>query len=92
MGTDSGAGAHGQSAREIVARVRDAGQPAREALAGATSLAAEALGMKDRIGAVASGYEADLIGVDGDPLSDITALGRVVFVMKGGKVLKNVAP
>jgi imidazolonepropionase-like amidohydrolase len=90
MGTDSGAGAHGQSAREIVSRVRDAGQPAMDAIVGATSLAAEALGMKDRIGAVASGYEADLM-VDGEPHRDITALRRVVFVMKGGKVLKNVA-
>jgi imidazolonepropionase-like amidohydrolase len=61
-----------------------------DAIVGATSLNADALGMKDRIGAVASGYEADLIVVDGDPLSDITALRRVVFVMKGGKVLKNV--
>jgi imidazolonepropionase-like amidohydrolase len=62
-----------------------------DAIAGATSLAAQALGLGDRIGAVAPGFEADLIGVDGDPLADITALRRVVFVMKGGKVYKNVA-
>jgi imidazolonepropionase-like amidohydrolase len=62
-----------------------------DAITGATSLAAEALGMKDAIGVIAPGYEADMIAVDGDPLTDITALRRVVFVMKGGRVLKNVA-
>ena len=92
MGTDAGAGAHGQNAREIVYRVQTGGQSAMDAIMGATSLAAEALGMKDAIGVIAPGFEADLIGIDGDPLTDITALRRVVFVMKGGKVLKNVAP
>ena len=92
MGTDAGAGAHGQNAREIVYRVQTGGQSAMDAIMGATSLAAEALGMKDTIGVIAPGFEADLIGIDGNPLTDITALRRVVFVMKGGKVLKNVAP
>jgi len=90
MGTDAGAGAHGQNAREIVYRVQRAGQPPMDAIVGATSLAAEALGMNDRIGSIAPGLEADLIAVDGDPIKDITALQRVVFVMKGGKVYKNV--
>jgi imidazolonepropionase-like amidohydrolase len=92
MGTDAGAGAHGQNAREIVYRVQTGGQPAMQAIIGATSLAAEALGMKDTVGVIAPGYEADMIAVDGDPLTDITALRRVVFVMKGGKVFKNIAP
>ena len=92
MGTDAGAGAHGQNAREIVYRVQTGGQPAMDAIVGATSLAAQALGLANRIGAVAAGFEADLIAVDGDPLTDITALRRVVFVMKGGKVYKNVSP
>jgi imidazolonepropionase-like amidohydrolase len=91
MGTDAVAGAHGQNAREIIHRVQAAGQPAMDAIIGATSLAAESLGMKDRIGSIAPGMEADLIVVDGDPLRDITALRRVVFVMKGGKVYKNIA-
>jgi len=91
MGTDAGAGAHGKNAQEIIYRVQNAGQPAMDAIIGATSLAAEALGMKDTIGIVAPGYEADLIAVDGDPIKDVTALRRVVFVMKDGHIYKNVA-
>jgi len=91
MGTDAGAGAHGRSAEEIIYRVQIAGQPARDALAGTTSLNAQSLGLADRVGALAAGLDADLIAVDGDPLQDITALRRVVFVMKGGVVYKNVA-
>jgi imidazolonepropionase-like amidohydrolase len=89
MGTDATAGAHGQNAREIMYRVQVAGQPAMDAIVAATSLNAEALGMADRIGAIAPGMEADLIAVDGDPVADITALQRVVFVMKGGRVYRN---
>ena len=91
MGTDAGAGAHGRNAEEIVYRVQAAGQPARDAIVGATSLNAASLGLTDRIGALAAGLDADPIAVDGDPLQDITALRRVVFVMKGGTVYKNVA-
>jgi len=89
FGTDSTAGAHGQMARELIYRVQVAGQPAMDAIIQATSLPAEALGLKGITGAVAPGMEADLIAVDGDPLKDITALRRVRFVMKGGKVYKN---
>lgn len=89
MGTDAGAGAHGRNADEVIGRVRDGGQRPMDALIGVTSLAAEALGLGDRIGAIAPGFEADLVAVSGDPLGDITALSRVVFVMKGGKVYRN---
>ena len=92
MGTDAGAGAHGRSAEEIVYRVQVAGQPAGDAIVDATSHNAAALGLADKIGALAPGLEADIIAVDGDPLKDVTALRRVVFVMKGGRVYKNVAP
>ena len=88
MGNDATAGAHGQKARQIEYRVKTGGQKHMDAIIAATSLNAEALGMKDRIGAIATGMEADLIAVDGNPLEDITALQRVVFVMKGGKVYK----
>jgi imidazolonepropionase-like amidohydrolase len=92
MGTDATAGAHGQNAREIIYRVKEAGQPPLDAIAGATSLGATALGLGDKIGTVAVGMAADLIAVDGDPLQDITALRRVVFVLKGGAVAKGIPP
>jgi imidazolonepropionase-like amidohydrolase len=61
------------------------------ALISATSLAAESMDMADQIGAIAPGLKADLIAVEGDPLKDITAMRRVIFVMKGGNIYKNVA-
>ena len=90
MGTDAGAGMHGQNAREVIYRVNVGGQKAMDAITGVTSLNAASLGMQDRIGAVAVGMEADLIAVVGDPAQDITALQRVGFVMRGGTVYKNV--
>lgn len=89
MGTDAVAGAHGQNAREIVARVKNGGQSPMEAIIGATSLAAESMRLDKEIGAVAPGLQADLVAVDGDPLQDIETLRRVGFVMKGGVVYRN---
>jgi imidazolonepropionase-like amidohydrolase len=63
----------------------------RHAIRAVTALNAAARGLGGRIGTLAPGMEADLIAVDGDRLSDITALQRVVFVMKGGEVYRNVA-
>jgi imidazolonepropionase-like amidohydrolase len=88
MGTDAVAGAHGQNAREIVARVA-AGQKAMDAIIGATSLAAQSMNLGDTIGAVAAGFEADIVAVPGNPLTDISALRNVTFVMKGGRVYKK---
>jgi imidazolonepropionase-like amidohydrolase len=90
MGTDAVAGAHGHNADELVARVKDGGQKPMDAIVSATSLAARSLRLDKTIGTLAPGYEADLVAVDGDPTTDITALTRVAFVMKGGKVYKNV--
>jgi len=92
FGSDALAGAHGRNAEEFVIRVRDGGVEPMAALVSANSLGAEALGMADRIGSIAPGMEADIIALDGDPLKDITAVRRVVFVMKGGVVYKNTRP
>jgi len=91
FGTDAVAGAHGHNIEELIYRVQKGGQDAGAAILSATSVAAESLKMGDRIGAIAPGMGADIIAVEGDPLKDVTALRRVVFVMKDGKVYKNVA-
>src|SRR5436190_5487628 len=91
-GTDAVAGAHGHNADEIVERVRQGNQKPMDAIVSATSLSAESLGLGKTIGTLAAGFEADLVGLDGNPLNDITAVTRVAFVMKGGKVFKHVAP
>ena len=88
MGTDAVAGAHGQNAREIIARVA-AGQKPMDAIIGATSLSAESLGMGNTIGTLAPGFEADIVAVQGDPTKDIAVLRKVGFVMTGGKVVKK---
>ena len=87
FGTDAVAGSHGRNFQEIEYRVTTGGQKPMDAITSATSLAAESLGLGDRIGTIVAGYEADLIAVDGDPLRDINALSHVSFVMKGGRVV-----
>jgi imidazolonepropionase-like amidohydrolase len=91
FGSDAVAGTHGRNAEEFVIRVRDCGVDAMAALVSANALGAEALGMADRIGSIAPGLQADIIALDGDPLKDIAAVRRVVFVMKAGVVHKNIA-
>jgi imidazolonepropionase-like amidohydrolase len=91
FGTDAVAGAHGRNVDELIARVRQGRQRPMDAIVSATSLAARSMGMDNVTGTIAAGLEADVIAVDGDPLADITALRRVVFVMKGGRVYSNVA-
>jgi imidazolonepropionase-like amidohydrolase len=90
FGTDAVAGAHGHNAEEFIYRV-EAGQAPMDAMVAANKWAAESLNLEKEIGAIAPGLQADIIALDGDPLKDITAVRRVVFVMKGGKVYKNVA-
>ena len=89
FGTDAVAGAHGRNAEELTCRVRDGKQDPLTAITSATSLSAEALGIGGETGSIVPGLQADIIAVDGDPTKDITALGRVVFVMKAGRVYLN---
>ncbi len=91
FGTDAVAGAHGRNAEEFIDRVRDCGIEPMAAMVSANSLGAEAMRLGNQIGSIAPGMQADIIALDGDPLQDITAVRRVVFVMKGGIVYKNVA-
>ncbi len=88
-GTDAVAGADGHNAEDLICRVERAGEPPMHAIVAATSLNAEGLGLAAQIGAIAPGLEADIIAVDGDPLHDITALRRVSFVMRAGRVIRN---
>jgi imidazolonepropionase-like amidohydrolase len=90
FGTDAVAGAHGRNAEEFIYRVQ-AGESPMDAMVAANAGAAESLNLQNQIGAIAPGLEADIIALDGDPLNDITAVRRVVFVMKSGKVYKNQA-
>ena len=83
------AGSHGRNAEEFIYRVKDGGDKPMDAIMSGTSVAAESLGMADWIGSIAEGKEADLVAVHGNPLDDITAVRRVVFVMKHGKIYKN---
>ena len=89
FGTDALAGSHGRNAEEFIDRVLNCGVQPMAAMVSANSLGAEAMGMADQIGSIAPGLQADIIALDGDPLKDITAVRRVVFVMKGGIVYKN---
>jgi len=91
FGTDAVAGAHGRNAEEFLYRVQTCGQDPMAALVSASSLAAEALRLQDRAGSIAPGLDADIIALDGNPLKDITAVRRVAFVMKGGRILVNLA-
>jgi imidazolonepropionase-like amidohydrolase len=88
-GTDATAGAHGHNYREFIVRVRDGGQDPMAALISATSLSAESLNLGNEIGSIAPGMQADIVAFDGNPLQDVTAAGRAVFVMKSGKVFEN---
>lgn len=88
FGTDAGVFPHGTNAKEF-ALMTSFGMPPLDALAAATSGAADLLGIAQTTGTLAKGQAADIVAVPGDVTSDITATERVMFVMKDGKIFKG---
>jgi imidazolonepropionase-like amidohydrolase len=79
----------GQASTATFISLRQAGMPPLDVIRAVTSNAAEVLGWQDRVGAIEVGKFADIVGVAGDPIADITELERVRFVMKDGQVIRN---
>ncbi|HET9210321.1 MAG TPA: amidohydrolase family protein [Thermoanaerobaculia bacterium] len=88
FGTDAGVYPHGQNAHQFKSLLELGLTPA-QVIRMATVNAADLIGWSDRVGTLTPGHYADLIAVDGDPLTDVTELERVRFVMKGGVVVKG---
>jgi imidazolonepropionase-like amidohydrolase len=88
FGTDTGVSAHGDNAQEFALMV-EGGMPPMEAIQSATSVAAKFLRIDDMRGTLETGKQADIVAVPGNPLDDITAMERVSFVMKAGKIYRN---
>jgi len=88
FGTDAGVYPHGNNAKQF-AKMVEWGMRPIDAIQAATVNAAELLGWRDKVGELSKGHFADLIAVEGDPLSDVKTLENVRFVMKGGVVAKN---
>jgi imidazolonepropionase-like amidohydrolase len=86
FGTDAGVFDHGRNAEELQLMV-EAGLTAREAIASATTIAAQTLDMENEIGKIAVGYSADLIAIDGNPLDDVRKLEQVDWVMVRGRII-----
>lgn len=86
LGSDVGVFEHGDNARELELLV-DYGMPPADALAAATSVAAKVLRREGELGCLAPGCVADLVVVEGDPLSDITVLRRPLVVIQGGRLV-----
>jgi imidazolonepropionase-like amidohydrolase len=88
MGTDAVAGAHGRNVNETLERIKE-GQRPIDAIVAMTSAAAQSMDLEKLLGAIAPGLEADLVAVDGDPLTDPAAMTRVRFVMRSGKIYRR---
>jgi imidazolonepropionase-like amidohydrolase len=88
LGTDAAVYPHGDNAIEFVLMAAD-GMTAAQSLKAGTSVAAELLGLQEKIGALKPGMAADIVAVPGNPIADIKLVQSVLFVMKGGSVYKN---
>jgi len=88
FGTDAGVYMHGKNYIEFQ-YMTEGGMPAMEAIKCATINAATLLGVENILGTIQKDKLADIIAVDGDPLKDITVMGKVTFVMKDGKIYKQ---
>lgn len=88
FGTDAGVFEHGRNAEEAEYMVTLGGMTPREVLVSATSGAAVLLGIASETGTIEPGKSADLIAVDGDPLTDAKVLTKVRYVMAMGRVVK----
>lgn len=88
FGTDAGVYPHGDNARQFF-YMHKYGMSAMQAIQAATIEAADLMGWKERVGSISGGKYADLIAVRGDPLADVTELTKVMFVMKGGAVIRR---
>jgi imidazolonepropionase-like amidohydrolase len=88
FGTDAAVYPHGDNAKQF-ARMVEWGMQPIDALRAATVNAADLMGWKDKVGVIAPGHYADIIAVSGNPLTDVTTLEHVGFVMKGGQVVKS---
>jgi imidazolonepropionase-like amidohydrolase len=91
-GADGSTFPHGTQALEFEALVKRAGLTPARAIQAGTTINATVLGWQDQIGSIDKGKYADLIAVSGNPVADITELQRVMFVMKGGKIIRNDPP
>ena len=88
FGTDSGVSEHGTNAQEFQLMV-DSGMSSTKAIQSATVNAAKLLGQEDHLGQIKSGYWADMVAVNANPVDDVRVLENIPFVMKDGKVYKH---
>ena len=88
FGTDAGVFPHGLNAKEFGYMV-EVGMPEMEAIQSATITNAKVLGLADQLGQIKTDYTADIVATDSNPIDDISAMERIDFVMKAGKIYKK---